>query len=317
MASPLTTPRPAAAAPPAPKRMTLASVTRGVVDAPLRVLLYGVPGVGKSTFAAGAPAPVFLGAEDGTNHLNVARFPAPHSWRDVLDAVRELEGQKDYKTLVIDTVDSLEPLCWRAVVDKDPKAKTIEDVGGGFQKGYVAAVDEWRVFLAALERLRANGMWIVLLAHSQVKPFKNPQGPDYERYTLKVEAKYAAPALVEWVDDCLFAQFEAWTTEEKRPKGLSSDVRIIRTRRTAAYDAKNRHGLPEHMPLSWDEYMAGIRANRPADPVALKQAIEDGIQKLSTEDASKARAALELIGDDVARLAQLENRISSKTREVA
>jgi hypothetical protein len=96
-----------------PSRMKLAAVTRGRLERPTRVLLYGVEGVGKSTFAASAPAPIFIAAEDGTAQLDVARFPEPKTWSDVLEAVGELATSEHvFKTLVVDTLDWLEPLCW-------------------------------------------------------------------------------------------------------------------------------------------------------------------------------------------------------------
>ena len=53
----------------APSRMTLASVARGKIISAPRALCYGPEGIGKSTFGAGAPSPIFLGAEDGTGTL--------------------------------------------------------------------------------------------------------------------------------------------------------------------------------------------------------------------------------------------------------
>ena len=80
-------------------RMTLAAVKKGRIKQPLRVIVYGQEGVGKSTFAACAPSPIFLCAESGTNHLDIARFPAPEQWSDVFDAVDLLTRQEhDYKT---------------------------------------------------------------------------------------------------------------------------------------------------------------------------------------------------------------------------
>ena len=59
----------------APSKMTLDAITRGKIEKPLRLLVIGVDGVGKSTFAAAAPSPIFLDAEDGSNNLDVARLP--------------------------------------------------------------------------------------------------------------------------------------------------------------------------------------------------------------------------------------------------
>ena len=53
----MTQPAAKAAAPP---RMTLGSIVRGKIAKPIRVLVYGVHGIGKSTFGAHAPNPVFL-----------------------------------------------------------------------------------------------------------------------------------------------------------------------------------------------------------------------------------------------------------------
>src|SRR5437870_1075345 len=68
---------------PAPPRMTLASIRTGRLESPLRLLAYGLEGVGKSSFAADAPAPIFVCPEDGTRHLDIARFPEPESWAEV------------------------------------------------------------------------------------------------------------------------------------------------------------------------------------------------------------------------------------------
>ena len=69
-------------------RMTLKSISKGKQQRPKRILLHGVDGVGKATFAAGAPKPIFLGSEEGTNHLDVSRFPLPETLEDIFDAIR-------------------------------------------------------------------------------------------------------------------------------------------------------------------------------------------------------------------------------------
>jgi hypothetical protein len=302
---------------PKPARMTFAAVTKGRRDMPLRILVAGVGGVGKTTFAAAAPSPIFLSAEAGDDNFDVARFPTPQAWQDVLDAVRLLADEKhDYKALVIDTLDGLEPLVWRAVVDRDSKAKTIEDVGGGFQKGYVAAVDEWRILLAALERLRAVGMTVILLAHVTVKNFKNPLGADYDRFIMKLEPR-AGAVFHEWSDLHLFAQFDTWVVEEgkKRPKGMSTDVRIVHTMRTAAFDAKNRYSLPASLPLSWDDVMQAVRQRQVAQPGEIRAAIEALLVGADDELATKVRATVAKAGDDAVKLAEIENRVRARVAQ--
>jgi hypothetical protein len=296
-------------------RLTLASVTKGRREQPLRILLAGISGVGKTTFAASAPSPIFLGCEAGDDNFDVSRFPAPASWQDVLDAVRALAEEKhDYQTLVVDTLDSIEPLCWRAVVERDSKAKSIEDVGGGFQKGYTAAVEEWRSLLSQLERLRGAGMAVVLLAHVAVRNYKNPLGPDFDRFVMKLDQR-AAPVFAEWSDIHLFAQFETWVEggeKGKRPKGMSTDVRVLHTRRTAAFDAKNRYSLPETLPLSWDDVMLAVRQRQVAEPDELRAAIAAALEGQSGELVTKVHVAMDAAGDDAARLAEIDNRLRAR-----
>lgn len=298
---------------PAPSRMTLASVARGKIQSAPRALCYGPEGIGKSTFGAGAPSPIFLGAEDGTGQLDVSRFPQPETWDDILSAIAVLEREPhEYKTLVIDTLDWVEPIIWAHCCERD-KEKTIESYGYG--KGYQVAVDEWRRLLSALERLRSvRRMGVVLLAHSQIRTFKNPEGEDFDRYELKLHAK-AGGICKEWVDAVLFANFETFAQKNektKRVKGISTGARLLYTARTAAYDAKNRYSLPESMSLSWDEFAAGVAAGQVAPVEALKAEAERKIGEVAPAVAEKARGALERAGDDAGKLAQLNNWLNTK-----
>jgi hypothetical protein len=295
-----------------PKRSMLGAVTRGPTQQPFRVLGFGPEGVGKSTFGAGAPAPIFLGTEDGTGQLDVARFPEPQSWDEALDAIRELVREPHkYGTLVIDTLDWLEPLVWRHVCARDRKAN-IEAYGYG--KGYVAALDEWRVMLAELERLRrAKQMHVVLLAHSLVKTYKNPEGDDYDRYSLKIHEK-AGGLLKEWCDAVLFANYKTHVLKDgARAKGYDGNTRVVHTERRAAWDAKNRFGLPLELPLDWAEFYAAVRANSGAEAAA---AVRDEIARRLplVPDAAKREAVekwLAEAGSSVALLRAGLNKVNA------
>jgi len=258
------------AAPPPPSRMTLGAVVSGRVMAPIKAAVYGLEGAGKTTFAAGAPSPIFIPIEEGTNALNVQRSPAPETFGDVLDFLTVLTREKhEFRTVVLDTLDALEPMIW-AQVCLAGKKPSIE--GFGYGKGYVAALDLWRVLLARLEQLRAaKKMNVVLIAHSQIKKFQNPEGEDFDRYELKLAGKGAAGLIKEWTDDLLFATYEviAATDEEKeRTRGVATGKRIARTVHSGAFDAKSRHELPDPMPLEWTEYRAALtkfyQAGKPA-----------------------------------------------------
>lgn len=299
-----------------PSKMTLSGIIKGKQQSPTRVVLYGVEGIGKSTFGANAPASIFLGAEEGTGQLAAERFPTPESWADIMEALRVLTGDEHkYKTLVLDTLDWAEPLLWAHICQRDGQ-KDIEAYG--FGKGYSAALDEWRVFLAALERLRkAKSMHVVLVAHSWIKPFKNPAGPDFDRYEMKLNAK-ASGLLKEWSDCVLFANYETLTSKDertKRTKGVDSGARLLHTERCAAWDAKNRYGLPSWLPLGWEDFEAAVAANRPADPKALTEEIERKAKQLGGEFEAATLAAIKRAAGDAVKLAQLNNWANSKLME--
>lgn len=302
------------AAPPRQNRMTLASVVRGKQTAPYRILIHGVDGVGKSTFGADAPAPIFLGTESGTNHLDVARFPMPEAWLDVLDAIQSLTADPGgFKTLVVDSVDWVEPLIWSHVCEQ-AGAKSIEEVGGGFGKGYTAALDAWRQFLAALERLqRTRGMNVILVAHSLIKPFRNPEGEDFERYILKLNEK-AAGLLREWSEGVFFCNYRTFAVAQKgkRTRGVSDGARMLYSQRTAAYDAKDRYGLPDSMPLSWAEFEAAAVRGEPAAASDLVEAIKANASRLSAELQRKAVEYLADAGTDATKLSKLNTWVQTK-----
>jgi hypothetical protein len=304
--------------PPRTNRMTLQAVQKGRQQVPFRLLVTGTDGVGKSTFAAGAPSPIFLGTEEGTHHLDVARFPMPTSWDDILDAVRTLtEDPGEFRTLVLDSVDHAEPLLWRAVCEKAGVA-SIEDVGGGYGKGYQVALDGWRELLAALEGLqRKRGLHVILIGHSFIKPFKNPEGEDFDRYVLKLNEK-ASALLREWSHGVYFANFETFAVKDKakRVRGVSTGARLLYTQRTAAYDAKDRLGLPEVLPLDWAEFAAAAAAGRAVPPEVLRAEVGRKIELLEAEALKRSGlAAIARAGDDSQKLAQLNNWANAKLAE--
>jgi hypothetical protein len=304
------------AAPPRAVRMRLDAVTKGRLQKPISAICYGPEGVGKSTFGAGAPKPIFVGAEDGTAQLDVERFPSPTEWLDVLDVPRVLlEEKHEYETVVFDTLDWIEPLIWAHCSERDG-FENIEAYGYG--KGYQVALDEWRRLLSSLERLmNERRMNVVLLAHSWIKPFKNPSGEDFDRYELKINNK-AAGLVKEWAEAVLFANWETFARKDertKRFKGVSTDARMLYTTRRAAYDAKNRYSLPEELPLSWADFEAGVRAGTVAPVADLKAEIARKAAQLGGDLEALIIKTVENAGDNAQSLALINNRINAKLAE--
>lgn len=287
----------------------------GAMEAPVRVKLYGEAGLGKTTFAAGAPKPYFIDVEKGSRRFaSVARY-FPESWKDILARVERLTVAKhDYQTLVIDTLDAAEMLLWDLVC-QEAGVSSIEKVGGGFGKGYSEALPQWRVLLYSLERLQERrGMNVVLLAHSAIKAFHDPMGTSYDRFLPRMHLG-AAGLIEQWCDDVLFARLDTIVKEDKRTKrvkGTSSEVRVVYTRPNAAWYAKCRSNLPETLPLDWSEYAAALASAVPADPDELIAAITENAKRLPEDMQKQTAESLRRCGKDATKLAQLDNWVRAK-----
>jgi hypothetical protein len=311
-------PKPAAP----PPKLKLAT-SRGRMAYPLWITLYAVEGLGKSTFASKAPKPLFIDVEHGTRELDVERFvfdeatgrTTPESLTEFIAALRALDtDEHDYKTAVVDTLDAVEALIHAHICYRDGK-QGIEDYG--FGKGYVAALDEWRVLAAMFERLRKRGINVITLAHTAIKAFKDPASEGYDRYQMKLHQS-AAGLMKERSDIVLFGTHEDHAVKNdktKRVRGVSTGSRIIHTVHNAAWDAKNRHDLPEEMPLDWDEFWEAVQAHRPADPSTLIAEITRKATSAPEDVKNKTLASLERVGTDAVKLAQLNSWLNAKLGE--
>lgn len=293
----------------------LSQVKRGRLKKPILTLIYGTDGVGKSTFGADAPEPIFLGPEKGTAALDVARFPSPTNFKQIIQAIDELTlDSHEYKTLVIDSLDWIEPLVWEQVCSEAGKSN-IEEVGGGYGKGYVAANKLWREMITRLSCLQATrGLNIVLIAHSQVKTFQDPQTQaGYDRYQLKLNEK-AGALFREFVDSVLFATYEVFTKRDgNRTRAIGDGARVIFTGHRPAFDAKNRLGLPFQIPLLWEEFIKACEVGQPEDPELIKKNIEELLSQVKDPELkSRVLEAMERGSQDSTRLQKIQNRLRSR-----
>ncbi len=240
--------------------MSKYAVTSGIQSAPVKTVLYGPEGIGKSTFASHFPDPVFIDTEGGTKRLNVARLPQPTSWAMLLDEVQAVRrGEVPCGTLVIDTADWAERLCIQAVCAK-AKVSGIEDFGYG--KGYTYAKEEFSKLLDSLEEVLNAGHNVVVLAHAAITKFEQPDAVgNYDRWGMKT-SKQVAPLLREWCDMLLFANYKtivekAGSSPNAKNKA-SGGKRVLYTTHHACWDAKNRFDLPEEVPFDYASIAACI-----------------------------------------------------------
>lgn len=238
--------------------MNLADLVKSEIERkPPRIVLHGIHGVGKSTWAAGSPEPIFLQTEDGLTEIEVNHFPLAKTYDEAESYIRMLITEDhEYKTFVLDTADWLERLIWEKVC-ADVNVSNIEEVGGGYGKGYTFAMRHWTKIINGLNRLRDKGMAVVVLAHNEIKAFNPPDGESYDRYQIKLHKK-AAGMLEEWADCVLFANFQTYV-DAKKKKVVNSAERIIHTTNRPAWRAKTRYTIPETLPMNFNDLLNAIK----------------------------------------------------------
>lgn len=275
---------------------------------PYKFLFYGVEGIGKSTLAAAMPGAVFIPVENP--RLSADAFPQPKTLEEVYGMLEEV---RDYKTVVVDSVDALEGLLWTHICKKNGW-DGIEGVG--FGKGYNVALEEWRRYLGKLEAVWAKGINVVQVAHSAVRMFMNPEGDNYERYTTRLfETKEAKPgALIRgWCDAVFFINYETVLLKDKtkKTKAKETGARLIHTEWRASFDAKNRFNLPPTIPLSWEDLSAAIADGKRFPAKQLRESIAEKLGQL-TDQAVKAKAesAFVAAGENLPLLEKIDNRLS-------
>lgn len=240
--------------------VSLADVQSGTRAAPPRILVYGIEGIGKSTFASRFPKPVFIRAEDGLDNIYCKSFPVARKFESVVGALDALIREKhDYSTVVIDSLDWLEALIWEMLCEREG-VESIEQVGGGYAKGYVQALTHWRRVVEKLQTLRLDkGCSIVLTAHAKIEFHDDPE-TKFQRFAPQLHRK-AYSLLAQWVDVVFFATRSIGAA---RGEGGGGD-RVLRSLGTSQFAAKRRYGIADELPMDADvvlraicDYQAGL-----------------------------------------------------------
>ena len=234
----------------------------------IKAVLYGPGGIGKSTLASQFPNPIFDDLEAGTGQLDIARFPTAEKLEDIEEHINYLKTQPhDFQTYVIDSGDYLQALCVSKVCD-EAGVTGIEKIGYG--KGYSFLADEFRKILNSLNELIAIGINVVLICHCMITKFELPnEQSSFDRYSLKLQSSSrnsVADLVKEWSDLMLFLNFETYVikTDDGKAKGQGGR-RVMFTTYHPCWDAKNRFGLRDKLPLDYKEIANIIPAIKKGD----------------------------------------------------
>lgn len=275
----------------APKGTRSAPVTQPVTDRPRlhngaatfkppRIVLNAVEGWGKTSMGAYAPSPAILMAAGETGYdtlLGAGLVPiVPRvelgEWAHTIQTIEELTADpQGIETLVLDALGGFERQCHEMVCARDYNNDWGEKGFTSYHKGYEVALKDWLLFLSRLERLQAaHGVTVLLLSHARVGPYKNPLGPDYDRWVADCHHKTWG-ATARWADAVIFGNFftvvEGGKIGDKpqKGKGIGGTQRIVYTERSDPFDAKNRYGMPEVLDIPddpsqiWPTVWAAIR----------------------------------------------------------
>ena len=247
-------------------------ITRGKIPGAYKIGVYGAEGIGKTTFAARFPDPLFIDTENGTAQMDVKRLPKPDAWVELLSEVEWVYNHPDScKTLVLDTADWAERLCIEAVCAQH-QVDGIEAFSYG--KGYVYAQEEFGRLLDKLELVRKLGIHIVIVAHAMMRKFEQPEETGaYDRWELKLSKKIA-PMVREWVDALVFVNYKVLVVNvdgkgaTKGKNKVQGGKRVMYMTHHACWDAKNRFGWPEEAEFSYEVVRGVIEGDSLSQPKA-------------------------------------------------
>lgn len=210
----------------------------------LTALVYGPSKIGKSTWCSQAENALFLATEPGLNALEVFEYPIT-CWQDLLNAGQLIaEGNHEFKTIIIDTIDNAYRMCTDHICNKF-KIKHESDLGYG--KGYALINNE---FQRVLNKLALLPYGLILISHSQERDIETRTGK-YTRIvpTLPEKARKMVTGLVDLI---LYCDLNITPGEDNAP----IYQRVMRTKPSPNYDAGDRTGrLPETIPMDFQSFL--------------------------------------------------------------
>lgn len=276
---------------------------------PPRIFLYGLPGIGKSSWAASLPSCILIDYDRGADEVKVDQVDGPKTWEESMKLIRDIANDPSgYKSLALDTVDVLAEQAEDFVVRESgvPFSKMNDNFGAGHRAVGIA----WRVFLAELDEARKKGLNVCLVGHAVVRQAVDPQLGPYDQFTAQLP-KGPWASTYRWADAVLFAAFDA-ERNVKEDRAIVTGERMLFTVRGSGFESKNRFNLERRMPLSWKAFEAAVATHR----VTGAQLVER-ILKLATtpELLAKAQTFIGQADGDLIALRAIETKLLKRLGE--
>lgn len=174
--------------------MRLDALKVGVNKVPLRALIYGAHGVGKSQFASEFPNPVILDTEGNVDHIATPKQRV-HAWEEVKSFIELLIKEKHaFNTLIIDSADLLEEF----VKEKACQETNADHMSADYGKPWAQVASLLQELRGLLERLnKEKRMHILLISHMQTKRIIELDKPPYDRIMPRLSDR-VAPLFLDW-----------------------------------------------------------------------------------------------------------------------
>lgn len=226
-----------------------------------QILLYGVPGIGKSTLASQFPHALFILTED--NELpGIQALPVASTYVDVWNNLKALLALETipFKTIVVDSITALDALVVARTISESPpgkrgeEIKTIAQAFGGYGAGFLKAQSLHRAIKAKFDLFKERGVAVVYIAHIEIKKFRSPEAEDFDQFSISMNSDLSRSVYINNVDMVAFCKLKSSHVETESGRTLvkSSDQRIICAGVSDLHISKNRYAMPNEIPMSYD-----------------------------------------------------------------
>ena len=212
-------------------------------------ILYGAPGIGKTTFASKAEHHIIIDCENGAGAVACTRTPYLQNWSEIETWLKMVESDKhEIKVVAIDSLDWLLRRIEEHVSGcaKDKLDQTLNKSHGGYGNGKQVLKNHiYRVLLPYLDRIVNRGIAVIMLAHAKRTDITDIDGVTVEKTTADISDDFLS-TFVEWSDFVCLARIDI------------DGKRTITTSETNRALAKNRYGMPASIPFSWEAFTGAI-----------------------------------------------------------
>ena len=221
----------------------------------VKMVLYGAPGVGKSTFASKAPDPLFICSDGNFEWLDLSEEHGIEvsSWKETKDLLNNKEKLSNYETIILDLTEDLFKWCEAEFVRKN-KLEHISDLG--YSKGYQITRDEFFIEISKLISMDKN---IILIMHETTITEKDRRGVEHTKH---LPSSRIPDKVHDVIEGRVRYFLRCYTKEEEVDEG-----HFVKKRFLSLIPKPNEFGIargldesssPSDIILDWDEFAKAI-----------------------------------------------------------